>query len=57
MGIWLLCFIVKFEAIIPVKKEDKNIKINSFGMYRLKKISKMLDEGKSKDEIARRLER
>ena len=48
---------ILLEAIIPVKKDGRDININSFGMYRLKEISRMLDEGLSKDEIVRRLER
>jgi len=48
---------IELEAIIPLKKKGKDIMINSHGMYKLKEISRMLDDGLSKGEIVRRLER
>ena len=57
LGIDTIKKFIELEAIIPVKKKGNDVMINSHGMYRLKEISRMLDEGLSKDEIVRRLER
>jgi len=57
LGINTIKKFIELEAIIPVKNESNDVMINSHGMYKLKEISRMLDEGKSKGDIVRRLER
>ncbi len=56
-GIETIQKFIELKAIIPEVKEDGNIKLNSFGMYRLKKISKLLDKGFSKGYIIRELDK
>jgi len=57
LGIDTIKKFIELEAIIPAKKKGNDVMLNSHGMYKLKEISRLLDEGKSKDEIVRRLER
>jgi len=57
LGIDTIKKFIELEAIIPVKKKGNDVMINSHGMYKLKEISRMLDEGRTKGEIVRRLER
>ena len=57
LGINTINKFIELEAIIPLKKEGNNVMINSHGMYKLKEISKLLDEGLSKEKIVRKLER
>jgi len=46
---------IQLEAIIPVENGHKDIRINSYGITRLKMISKFLDKGLSKAEIIEEL--
>lgn len=48
---------IKLKAIIPVENNHKDIKINSYGLNRLKMISELLDKGFPKDEIIRELDK
>jgi hypothetical protein len=42
---------IGLKAIIPIKNNQKKILINSFGLVRIKKISELIDEGLSMEEI------
>ena len=47
---------IRLKAIITVKNDHKNIKINSYGLTRLKIVSELLDKGFSKSEIMNELD-
>ena len=49
-------YFIEMKAIIPVEDNRKAIRINSFGMNRLKEISELLDKGFSKTEIIEMLD-
>lgn len=48
---------IRLKAVIPVENENKDIRLNSFGMYRLNIISELLDKGFSKTEIIEMLDK
>jgi len=50
-------FALKFKAIVSIKDDNNDIRINSFGMYRLNIISESLDKGLSKSENMIELDR
>jgi len=57
LGIDVIKKFIKLKAIVPIKDNHKNIRINSYGMYRLNIISKLLDNGFSKSEIIKELDK
>ena len=48
---------IQLEAVIPLGNNHKDIRINSYGLTRLKMISKLLDKGLSKAEIIEELDK
>jgi len=57
LGIDTIKKFIELKAIIPVKKDQKEIMFSSFGLERLKKISEMIDKDLSKAEILRELDK
>ena len=57
LGIRTIKKFIELEVVVPVENESQEVKINSHGMYRLKKISKLLDKGLSKAEIIKKLDK
>jgi len=57
LGIDVIKNFIKLKAIILIKDDNNDIRINSFGMYRLNIISELLDKGFSKSEIIRELDK
>jgi len=57
LGIDAIKKFIELEVIIPVENNSGNIKLNSFSITRLKKISELLDKDLSKAEIIKELDK
>ena len=57
LGIDVIKKFIKLKAIVPIENDYNDIRINSFGMYRLNIISELLDKGFSKSEIMKELDK
>ena len=57
LGIDVIKKFIKLKAIIPIENNHKDIRINSYGLTRIKIISELLDKGFSKAEIIRELDK
>ena len=55
LGINTIKKFIELDAVIPENIQNPEMKINSFGIRRLKEISRMLDKGLSKYSIVRRI--
>ena len=57
LGIDIIKKFIALKAIIPIENNHRDIRINSYGLTRLKIISELLDRGFSKSEIIRKLDK
>ena len=56
LGIKTIKKFIELKAVLPAKSNSRTVLISSFGLERLKKISKLLEEGYTQREIIKDLD-